>query len=70
VSGKTSLTLLTEDRVEGVLSWLGGWSDSHLNLHQIGPSAVGVDSEGLNAVLDAVVDVIDGDIELWHYNEH
>lgn len=62
MSGKTALTLLTEDAVEGVLSGLAWWGDRDLHIHQLGPGAVGVDAEGLNTVLNAVVDVIDGDV--------
>jgi len=57
---ETTLTLLSEDAVEGVLAGLGWRGDRQLHLHQIGPRSVGVDTEGLHAILHSVGDVIDG----------
>lgn len=64
------LTLLTEDAVEWVLAWLRWWSDRQLDVHQFSPCGVSVHTELLNSLLDAKVDVIDGVVERWNYNEN
>lgn len=63
------LTLLTEDAVEGVLTGLGWGSDGKLDFHQLSPCIVGVSTEDLDAVLDALVHLIDGGIELGDDNK-
>jgi hypothetical protein len=64
------LTLLTEDAVEGILAGSAGWGDGKLNLHQIGPSRVGIYTEGLYSILDTGVDVIDGAVQLGYNNQN
>ena len=59
------LSLLTEDGVEGVLSWLGGWHDGDLDVHHLGPGRVGLGSEDGDSVEDFIVDLVDGRVEGW-----
>ena len=64
------MTLLThEDAVEWVLAGLSRRSDGQLDLHQLGPGAVGLHAESLNAVGNAAVDVVDLTVELWNDDE-
>ena len=63
------LTLLTEDAVEGVFTGLGWRSDGELNFHQLGPCVVSISSEYLNAVLNSLVHLIDGGVELRDDNK-
>jgi hypothetical protein len=66
----TSLTLLTEDAVEWVLTRLGWWSDAQLDVHQLSPGRIGLDAELLDSLLDAEVHIVDGVVERWNYDQN
>jgi len=63
------LTFLAEDAVEGIFTWFGWWRDGQLDVHQLGPSRIRVDTELLNTFLNAEVHVIDGVVERWDHHE-
>jgi len=63
---ESGLTL--EDALEGVLTGRLRGSDGDLDVHQLGPGAVGVDAEGLDAVMDAHADVVHLRVELWDHH--
>ncbi|KAF1761584.1 hypothetical protein GCK72_009840 [Caenorhabditis remanei] len=63
------LTLLTEDRVEWIDTWLGWWSNKHLNIHHFSPCGLSLDTEETNTVKYFIMDLIDGIVEGWNHNE-
>jgi len=62
------LTLLTEDAVEWVFAWLGWRSNRQLDVHQLSPCRVSVDSELLDSFLNTEVHIVDGVVQRW--NDH